>query len=206
MTQLIGGILPSLAVIFYKHLVSLYPKGFRNRFDEEMVQVFIDWLAEQQGSPPKSHLALEISHVLIDVTGSIVKEYFVEWRLKMKAINNYQKAAVAALVVWLVLWIWYLSIWIFRAPLMEPVVWLFGENYNNAANNLIGGIMFLVPFAALLTFLIPSVKIQNGIDAQDAITVRLYKMSKLQSVITWSCLAITIAMWGVIFSSWLGLW
>ena len=123
----------------------------------------------------------------------------------MKVSSIFQKIAVAALAAWAVIWGWFIARWFLLLP-MTPQ-WLLGKNYSSTINSIIGGAMVLIPFLALMAFVIPALKVQTKFEGGDSILLfRLQKMGKAQAVVAWVCLAVTVMLWGAMVTGRLGLW
>lgn len=145
--------------------------------------------------------------VITDLLLSILRERCFEWRNTMNVSSIFQKIAIAMLAVWLTIWAWSLGKWVLLLPLADPASWLLGKDYSSTANSIFGGAMFLIPFLALLTFVIPALRINLSTEDGDSIMLlRLQKMGKAQALVSWACLAATVVLWGVVFTSRMGWW
>ena len=125
----------------------------------------------------------------------------------MKISIIFQKVALAMLAVWLTFWGWFFGKWVLLLPLADPSRWLLGKDSSSTANSIFGGAMFLIPFLALLAFVIPVLKVQIKTEDGDSIMMfRLQKMGKAQGIVTWACLAATVVLWGAVVTSRMGWW
>lgn len=123
----------------------------------------------------------------------------------MKAIRIIQGIGIAAVGAWLAFWAWIIGKWVLLLPISDPTGWLLDKEYQSVAMDILGVVMFLIPFLSLLTFIVPALKIQFSRESGDGVmSIRLQKMSKSQALISWSCLAITLAWWGILFVSRMG--
>ncbi|MHB0922404.1 MAG: hypothetical protein ACYC3H_00360 [Bellilinea sp.] len=190
----------------YKRLISFYPTTFRQRFEEEMLLVFQDKLAEEPESLSTLQKLKTLRALVADLVPSIVQEHTSEWRNSMNITKFFQGFSLAALAVWLTLWAWYFGKWFLLLPLADPVSWLPGGELWGIANSIYAGFMFLVPLLTLLTFLVPAIKVQIKPETGDAVVVRLTKMGKSQVLVVWGCLGLTVTLWGMVITSRLGWW
>lgn len=125
----------------------------------------------------------------------------------MNIASIFQKISLALLAAWAVIWAWFIGKWFLLLPLADPNKWLLGEDYSSTANSILGAAMFLVPFLALLAFVIPALKVQTRTEDGDSIlTLRLLKMGKAQALVAWLCLAATVVLWVMVFTSRMGWW
>ncbi|MFZ3079337.1 MAG: hypothetical protein WA109_06595 [Bellilinea sp.] len=191
----------------FRWLLTWYPKSFRQRFEQEILLAFQDWLNDEPEMHSRGRSLRISSAVIADLLLSILKEHCSEWRNTMKVSSIFQKIAIAMLAVWLTIWAWSLGKWVLLLPLADPASWLLGKDYSSTASSIFGGAMFLIPFLALLTFVIPALKINISTEGGDSMMLlRLQKMGKTQAVVAWACLAATVALWGLIFTSRMGWW
>jgi len=196
-----------LVLPLYRRLVAWYPASFRQRFEQEMLLAFQDWLNAEPA--PRSYLQqLQLTCSLLgDLLPSILREHVTEWRITMKISSIFQKIAIAALAAWAVIWAWFIGKWFLLLPLADPNMWLLGEDYSSTANSIFGAAMFMVPFLALLAFVIPALKVQLKVENGDSIlSLRLLKMGKAQALVAWVCLAATVVLWGMVGTSRMGWW
>jgi hypothetical protein len=106
-----------------------------------------------------------------------------------------------------VIWAWFIGKWFLLLPLMDPSEWLLGKNYSSAANSIFGAAMFLIPFLALLAFVIPALRVQVKTESGDGILMlKLVKMGRVQAIVAWGCLAATVVLWGMVFTARMGWW
>ena len=125
----------------------------------------------------------------------------------MKVSSIFQKIAVAALAAWAVIWAWFIGKWFLLLPLADPTKWLLGEDYSSTANSIFGAALFIIPFLALLAFVIPALKVHTTTENGDSVLMlRLQKMGKAQALVAWVCLAATVVLWGAVATSRMGLW
>lgn len=191
----------------FRWLLTWYPKPFRQRFEHEILLTFQDWLNNEPGMYSRGRSFRISSAVIADLLLSILKEHCSEWRNTMKVASIFQKIAIAMLAVWLTIWAWSLGKWVLLLPLADPASWLLGKDYSSTANSIFGGAMFLIPFMALLIFVIPALKVQIKTENGDSIMLfRLQKMGKAQALVAWACLAATGVLWGAVFTSRMGWW
>ena len=123
----------------------------------------------------------------------------------MKVSSIIQKVALAALAAWAVIWAWFIGRWFLLLP-MTPQ-WLLGKNYSSTINSIIGGAMFLIPFLALMAFVIPALKVHTTTENGDSVLMlRLQKMGKAQALVAWVCLGATVILWGMVFTARMGWW
>lgn len=190
----------------YRKLVACYPTPFRQRFEQEMLLAFQDW---QNGDPAQRSIPQQLQftiNLLGDLLPSIFREHFTEWRNTVKISSIFQNIAIAALAAWAVIWAWFIGKWTGLLDIADPQKWLLGEGYS-IANDIFGAAMFLVPFLALLAFVIPALKVQTRTEDGDSIlTLRLLKMGKAQALVAWLCLAATVVLWVMVFTSRMGWW
>ncbi|TDA68150.1 MAG: hypothetical protein D9V45_00580 [Chloroflexi bacterium] len=188
-------------------MLTWYPKPFRKRFEQEMLLTFQDWLNNETGMGSRGRSFRISSTIIADLLLSILKEHCSEWRNTMKVSSIFQKIAIAALTAWLIFWAWTFGKWVLHLPLVDPTRWLLGKDYSSMASSIFGGAMFLIPFLALLTFVIPALKINISSEGGDStLLFRLHKMGKGQAVVAWACLGITVVLWGTVFTSRMGWW
>lgn len=86
--------------IFYKKLLALYPRAFRERFGESMEQTFDDLWNERQGQTKRGSLGF-VLWMFVETTGGIIKEQvtIVKQQNAMKSITAHPKwAAVIGLL------------------------------------------------------------------------------------------------------------
>ena len=125
----------------------------------------------------------------------------------MKVSSIFQKIAIAALAAWLTFWAWTFGKWVLHLPLVDPTRWLLGKDYSSMASSIFGGAIFLIPFLALLTFVIPALKVQIRTEGGDStLLFRLHKMGKAQALVAWACLTATTVLWGMVFVARMGWW
>ena len=125
----------------------------------------------------------------------------------MKVSSIFQKIAIAALAAWAVIWAWFIGKWFLLLPLADPAKWLLGEDYSSTANSIFGAALFTIPFLALLTFVIPALKVQTTSENGDSVLMlRLQKMGKAQALVAWVCLGATVILWGMVFTARMGWW
>ena len=125
----------------------------------------------------------------------------------MKIASIFQKISLALLVAWVVIWAWFIGKWFLLLPLADPNKWLLGEDYSSTANSIFGAAMFVIPFLALLAFVIPVLKVQLRMENGESIlSLRLLKMGKAQALVSWICLGTTLVLWGMVFTSRMGWW
>ncbi|MFA5836255.1 MAG: hypothetical protein WC837_04785 [Bellilinea sp.] len=191
----------------FRWLLTWYPKSFRQRFEQEILLAFQDWLNNESETDSRGRSFTIYCAVITDLLLSILKEHCSEWRNTMKVSSIFQKIAIAMLAVWLTIWAWSLGKWVLLLPLADPASWLLGKDYSSTASSIFGGAMFLIPFLALLTFVIPALKINISTEGGDSMMLlRLQKMGKTQAVVAWACLSATVVLWGLIFTSRMGWW
>lgn len=194
-------------MLLYRSLLRYYPPAFRQRYEQEMLTTFQDWLDSE--AIPRSHWQqiLPAVSLVADMLSSIVSEHVLVWRSTMNIASIFQKISLALLAAWAVIWAWFIGKWFLLLPLADPNKWLLGEDYSSTANSILGAAMFLVPFLALLAFVIPALKVQTRTEDGDSIlTLRLLKMGKAQALVAWLCLAATVVLWVMVFTSRMGWW
>jgi len=189
----------------YRTLVTWYPTPFRQRFEQEMLLAFQDWLNAEPTPRSKAQQLKLASSLIADMLPSIIHEHLSEWRSTMKVSSIIQKVAVAALAAWAVIWAWFIGRWFLLLP-MTPQ-WLLGKSYSSTINSIIGGAMFLIPFLALMAFVIPALKVHTTTENGDSVLMlRLQKMGKAQALVAWVCLGATVILWGMVFTARMGWW
>jgi len=125
----------------------------------------------------------------------------------MKVSSIFQKISIAALAAWAVIWAWFIGKWFLLLPLADPAKWLLGEDYSSTANSIFGAALFIIPFLALLAFVIPALKVHASSENGDSVLMlRLQKMGKAQALLAWVCLAATVILWGMVFTARMGWW
>jgi len=189
----------------FEILVRWYPAAFRVQFKQEMLATFQDWLnAEPAPLSKVQHLRIAGS-LVADMLPAIIHEHVFLWRNSMKVSSIFQIVAITLLAAWAVIWAWFIGSWFMLLPFADPARWLLGEDYTSTANSIFGAALFIIPFLALLTFVIPALKVQTTSENGDSILmVRLQKMGKFQALVTWVCLAVTVVLWGMVFVSRMG--
>ena len=194
-----------LVLPVYKRLLASYPAAFRQRFEAEMLTSFQDCLNEEP-TPLSNMQQVRLTFRLIaDLLPAIIHEHVSEWRKPMNVSSIFQKIAVAALAAWAVIWAWFIGRWFLLLP-MTPQ-WLLGKNYSSTINSIIGGAMFLIPFLALMAFVIPALKVHTTTENGDSVLMlRLQKMGKAQALVAWVCLGATVILWGMVFTARMGWW
>ncbi|HEY4692611.1 MAG TPA: hypothetical protein VIH16_04185, partial [Bellilinea sp.] len=153
----------------YRTLVTWYPTPFRQRFEQEMLLAFQDWLNAEPTPRSKAQQLKLASSLIADMLPSIIQEHLSEWRSTMKVSSIIQKVALAALAAWAVIWAWFIGKWFLLLPLADPNKWLLGEDYSSTANSIFGAALFIIPFLALLAFVIPVLKIQTLTENGDGV-------------------------------------
>ena len=196
-----------LVLPVYKRLLASYPAAFRQRFEQEMLLAFQDWLNAEPTPRSKAQQLKLASSLIADMLPSIIQEHLSEWRSTMKVSSIIQKVALAALAAWAVIWAWFIGKWFLLLPLADPNKWLLGEDYSHTANSIFGAALFIIPFLALLAFVIPVLKIQTLTENGDGVLMlRLQKMGKAQALVAWVCLGATVILWGMVFTARMGWW
>jgi len=189
-----------------KRLINCYPAAFRRRFEDEMLLTIQDSLFAKPRNDSELQRIKSSSILLADLVLSIIREQFTEWRHSVKFASIIQKIAVAALAAWAVVWAWFITSWTGLLDMADPQKWLLGKGYS-VANDIIGAALYMVPFLALLAFVIPALKVQVRTESGDGVLmVRLTKMSKLQTGISLVCLTATLILWGMVGSARMGWW
>jgi len=204
MTALNSSTTRRLSAVF-EILVRWYPAAFRVQFKQEMLATFQDWLnAEPAPLSKVQHLRIAGS-LVADMLPAIIHEHVFLWRNSMKVSSIFQIVAITLLAAWAVIWAWFIGSWFMLLPFADPARWLLGEDYTSTANSIFGAALFIIPFLALLTFVIPALKVQTTSENGDSILmVRLLKMGKFQALVAWVCLATTVVLWGMVFASRMG--
>lgn len=189
-----------------KRLINCYPAAFRRRFEDEMLLTIQDSLFAKLRNDSELQRIKSSSILLADLVLSILREHFTEWRHSVKVASIIQKFAVAALAAWGLILAWFISQWTGLLDLADPQKRLRGEAYMDA-NEILGIALFLIPFIALLAFVIPAMKVQVGKENGDGVmTLRLGRMSKAQALVSWGCLVVTIILWSLFFTARMGWW
>lgn len=197
----------SVVLPIYKRLLSIYPKAFRQRFKVEMLATFQDWLNAEPASLSKVQQLKIAGSLAADMLPAIIREHVFLWRSTVKVSSIFQIVAITLMAAWAVIWAWFIGSWFMLLPFADPANWLLGEDYTSTANSIFGAALFIIPFLALLAFVIPALKVQTTSENGDSIfMVRLQKMGKAQALVAWVCLAATVVLWGAVVTSRMGLW
>jgi len=137
---------------FYKKLLALYPRGFRERLGESMEQTFND-LCNERKQPSRGFFVLSI---FIETAIGIVREHLyllTEGDVMKTILANPKLAAITSFIFSLPLGLTFVAFMFDIEPLVKPLNNLFtidGQQINNLGRIVIFGGLLLLPIAFVL--------------------------------------------------------
>lgn len=139
----------------YKKLISLYPRGFRDRLGESIEQTFNDLYNERKYQPTRRFFMLLI---FTETTIGIVREHLLllmEGDVVKGILANPRSAAITSLLLSLPLGLIFVAFMFDIEPLVKPLNSLFtidGQqgNINTLGRIVIYGGLLLLPLAFVL--------------------------------------------------------
>jgi hypothetical protein len=163
-----------LTLWIYRNLFCFYPREFRGRFEQEMLQLIRTELRQRRADASQAVLATLWIHWIPDLLAAALRERIAQPEGKMR-ISRFVLNGVA----FAILFTWFVFVglseakYFLRLPIQDPTRWLLGESFTSLAFNSLNGFLTLGPLAALGFAIYPFFRVGRGSKPGELLEIRI---------------------------------
>jgi len=193
----------------FQHLLRLYPPGFRQRFEPEMLQVYRDILRYGRQDGGRKELARLLFGIFLDVILSAACEWLSVWRQSMKQKEYILKTVGVTLIsAWVVLMGWFiLPAYIPHLKLPDPVEKLLGQEISSLEDTVFSLFMLTAPMLTVLALFLSKTQAHWSKEGdQYLLRLQIRKMGKVSLAIILGCSALSLLILAVLVQNYFMWW
>ena len=186
----------------YRKLISLYPREFRARFADELIQLIHTQMCHPTQNDPRNLLARLWADWMPDLFASVIRERIIEMEKKMKT-SRFALNAVAFVILFA--WIAFVGLtearYFLHLSIKDPTIWLLGESYTSLAYHFLTSFVILTPLAALVLTICPFFQVNLGGRSDDLVEIRIHRATGTSLALILGSGAITLFLLVVFIGS-----
>ncbi len=152
----------------------MYPREFRERFEQEMLQLVRTELHQRRAEGSQAVLAALWIHWIPDLFAAALRERTAQPEGRMRSSRLVLNGAAFA-----ILFAWFAFVGLSEAkyflqlPIKDPTRWLLGESFTSLALNSLNGFLTLGPLAALGLTIYPFFQVGRGSLPGELLEIRI---------------------------------
>ncbi len=173
--------------------VQLYPREFRDRFADELLQTCRDGMRQHASL----HFWLD---TFSDLIPSVLREQAEQARLNMKATNIFKGFGFLLIVLWVAILAASLGIAYLGWGIPDPMLLMLGESFSSLEMALFDGLIVFGPFLALLAFLGPSLRVRFD-RSQRSMEIRVLPIGRFSALMAVFSGLISLAIFAIFIVS-----
>ncbi len=165
-----------LTLWIYRSLFCLYPRVFRERYEQEMLQLIRTELHQKQPKASQEVLAALWIHWIPDLFAAALRERIAPLEERVR-ISRFVLNGVS----FAILFVWFAFVGLSEAkyflqlPIKDPTRWLLGESFTSLANYSLGVFLILGPLAALGLSICPFLRVSRGNLPGELLEIRIWQ-------------------------------
>lgn len=173
--------------------VRLYPREFRERFADELLLTCRDGMRQHAGL----RFWLDI---FSDLIPSVLREQTNQARLNMKASGIFKGFGFLLIVLWVAILAASLGIGYLKWDIPDPMRLILGDSFSSLEMALFNGLIVFGPFLALLTFLVPSLRVRFDA-SQRSMEIQAMPMGRFSALMAAFSGLLSLAIFAIFIAS-----